>query len=81
MEQRESIPVVNPDPELGLTEEQVRQRIQAGWVSGTPRHSGKTEREIILTHCFTFFNLIFVVLGALLLLAGSSVMNLSLIHI
>ena len=75
MEQRESIPVVNPDPELGLTEEQVRQRIQAGWVSGTPRHSGKTEREIILTHCFTFFNLIFVVLGALLLLAGSSVMN------
>ena len=35
MEQRESIPVGNPDPELGLTEEQVRHRIQAGWVSGS----------------------------------------------
>lgn len=75
MEQRETIPVVQAPPQLGLTQQQVEQRIAAGWVSGAPRHSGKTEKEIILTHCFTFFNLIFAVLGVMLVVAGSSMMN------
>ena len=75
MEQRQNIPVVSAPPEAGLTAAQVEERTAAGWASGAPQHSGKTEKEIILTHCFTFFNLIFVVLAVLLILARSSVMN------
>ena len=59
------------DPDCGLTSEQAALRTPAG----TPSPSGKTGKEIVLTHCFTFFNLIFVVLAVMLLLAGSSVMN------
>ncbi|MCI5767043.1 MAG: HAD-IC family P-type ATPase [Clostridiales bacterium] len=75
MEQRQELPVLEAPPALGLTAEQVQQRLAAGWAAGAPRPSGKTEKEIILTHCFTFFNLIFVVLGVMLLVARSSVMN------
>ena len=75
MEQRQNIPVVSAPPETGLTAAQAEERTAAGWASGAPQHSGKTEKEIILTHCFTFFNLIFVVLAVLLILARSSVMN------
>ena len=59
------------DPNLGLTEEQAAARPQAG----VPAPSGKTAGEIVFSHCFTFFNLIFVILGVLLVLSGSSVMN------
>lgn len=75
MEERETIPIAAAEPDAGLTAEQVQQRVQAGWVSGTPRPSGKTEKEIILTHTFTFFNLIFVILAVMLLIGRSSVMN------
>ena len=75
MEQRQELPVLEAPPALGLTAEQVQQRLAAGWAAGAPGPSGKTEKEIILTHCFTFFNLIFVVLGVMLLVARSSVMN------
>ncbi len=58
-------------PEEGLTSGQAAQRKPAG----TPKHSGKTEQEIVLTHCFTFFNLIFVILAAMLVIGRSTVMN------
>ncbi len=57
--------------EQGLTEAEAARRTPAGH----PAPSGKSEKEIFLSHCFTFFNLIFVVLGAALLLSGSTVMN------
>ena len=75
MEQRENIPVIQADPNQGLTRAQVEARMAAGLVSGIPRPTGKSEREIILSRCFTFFNLIFAVLSVLLVLARSSVMN------
>ncbi len=75
MEYRENIPIVDADPERGLTEGQVRQRIDAGWVSGTPKPSGRTEQEILLGHIFTFFNLIFLILAAMLVIGRSTVMN------
>ena len=53
MEERDLIPEI--DPALGLTEQQVQSRTPAG----KPVYSGKSEKEIVLTHCFTFFNLIF----------------------
>ena len=75
MEQRQTITVLESSPDQGLTQEQVQQRIAAGWVSGTPKPTGKSEKEILLTHIFTFFNLIFAVLAVLLVLSRSSVMN------
>ena len=75
MEQRQNIAPICADPDIGLTQEQVRSRLEAGLVSGKPHHSGKTPGEIIWGHCFTFFNLIFLVLAALLVISGSSVLN------
>ena len=69
MEDRENIPEI--DPEQGLTAQQAAERTPAG----TPVYPGKTEQEIILTHCFTFFNLIFVVLAVMLLIGRSSILN------
>ena len=75
MEERQNIPQFSADPEQGLQAQQVEERIAAGWVSGAARPSGKTEQEIILTHTFTFFNLIFVILAAMLVIGRSTVMN------
>ena len=69
MEERDLIPEI--DPTLGLTDEQVQSRTPAG----KPVYSGKSEKEIVLTHCFTFFNLIFVILAVMLVVGGSSPLN------
>ena len=69
MEERDSITEI--DPSLGLTDEQVQSRTPAG----KPVYSGKSEKEIVLTHCFTFFNLIFVILAVMLVVGGSSPLN------
>ncbi len=69
MEKRET--TFCADPDLGLTAEQAAQRKCAG----TPKPTGKTEQEIVLSHCFTFFNLIFVALAAMLIVGRSTVMN------
>ena len=74
---RETLDILETDPELGLTSQQVRQRVDAGWVSGTPKAAGKSEQEIVLTHIFTFFNLIFVILALLLVLGGSTLKNMT----
>ncbi len=75
MEERQNIPQISADPEQGLTGVQVNERTAAGWVSGAAKPSGKTEQEIVLTHTFTFFNLIFVILAVMLVLGRSTVMN------
>ena len=72
---RRELDVLSADPSVGLTESQVQERIQAGWVSGTPKPAGKTIPEIIFSHVFTFFNLIFVILALMLVISGSSVKN------
>ena len=69
MEERDFMEEI--DPSLGLTDEQVQSRTPA-W---KPVYSGKSEKEIVLTHCFTFFNLIFVVLAVMLIVGGSSPLN------
>ena len=70
---RESLPPVEADPQVGLSQAQVQQRIDAGWVSGETKTAGKSGFEIIFLHTFTFFNLIFVILAVLLVLGGSTV--------
>ena len=74
---REYLPPVEADPQVGLTQAQVQQRIDSGWVSGVTKTAGKSGFEIILTHTFTFFNLIFVILAVLLVLGGSTVKNMT----
>ena len=71
----ENLEVIHAEPQLGLTEEQALARKEAGLAAGVPSPTGKTGTQILLTHCFTFFNLIFLILAALLLIARSTVMN------
>jgi len=75
--QRQEVPVVNPDPQQGLSTQQVAQRKTAGWNNGTPASASKTEKEIILQNCLTFFNFVFVALAVVLVLGGSSVKNMT----
>ena len=62
-------------PQLGLTSAQAEELLSQGLGAGTGVQPGKSEKEIILRHCFTFFNLVFLVLAVLLLIGRSSVMN------
>ena len=61
----------------GLTDQQVQQRVQKGLTNKTTASVGRTEWQIILGNCLSFFNLVFVVLAVLMLLVGSSPLNLT----
>ena len=63
------------DPERGLSTQQVQDRLDAGLHGGTAQGAGLSEREIILRHCLTFFNFIFIFLAVLLLIGRSSPKN------
>ena len=78
---RQEVPVLNPDPSAGLSTPQIQQRLACGWGNSAPAHAGRTEKEIILQNCFTFFNFIFIVLAVVLLISGSSVKNMSFLAI
>ena len=73
----ETIPVLSVSPEEGLSAEEAARRTPAGH----PAPTGKSEKEILLTHVFTFFNLIFAVLAVMLLLSGSTVMNMGFVMV
>ena len=60
-----------PDPETGLSQEEVRERAEGGWINAAVAPPSQTTREIIYENVFTYFNLIFVVLAVLLCLVGS----------
>ena len=65
------------DEKTGLTGEQVRQRLAQGLDNRVTAGAGPSAGQIILRNCVTFFNLVFVVMAVLLLLAGSTVKNLT----
>jgi len=69
--ERVELPVVEADPEQGLSREQVTQRQKGGWANVAVQSPTKTEREIVRGNVFTFFNLIFLVLAAALVAVGS----------
>ena len=75
--QRQAVEVCSPDPEQGLTLDQAKHRLACGWSNQVHDHSLRTEGQIILENCLTFFNLIFMIMAVLLLLAGSSVIKLT----
>lgn len=60
-----------PDADVGLTAEQVRAHFDAGWYNETMDSCTKSVRDIILSNTLTYFNLIFLVLGVLLIIVGS----------
>ena len=60
-----------PTPEQGLTQAQAAQLAAAGWHNRVEETNLKSTGEIIRENTLTFFNLVFVVLAALLVLAGS----------
>ena len=72
---RLQIPVEEVDVREGLTFLQANQRLDGGWGNTPSQGPGKTEKEIILGHIFTFFNMVFVILAVLLAVAGSSILN------
>ena len=77
MEERAALPVLTPDPEQGLQPAQAKERQQAGLGNVILQNTGRTEKEIIRDNCLTFFNMVFVVMAVLMLLVGSSVLNLT----
>ena len=72
---RLAVPEIDPDPALGLTHQQVKERMDVGWDNAPSRSSLRTNGQIVCAHLFTFFNLVFAVLAAILVLVRSSVTN------
>ena len=62
---------IDAAPEMGLTAEQVAQRIAEGADNRPVDSPSKTVKEIIADNVFTYFNLVFLVIAVLLALVGS----------
>ena len=71
----DTIEPLHADPEQGLSTQQAQERLEAGLHGGTGEGAGLSEKEIILRHCLTFFNLVFISLAVLLLIGRSSPKN------
>ena len=65
--------IVYTDPKRGLTAEQAEGRKR----NIVTAKSGLTEKQIILRHTVTYFNLVFIILAFLLLVTGSSLKNMT----
>ncbi|RGM47255.1 HAD family hydrolase [Agathobacter rectalis] len=55
----------------GLTDEEVRQRVEEGFTNRADISTDKTTKEIVVSNVFTYFNLIFLVITILLIMVGS----------
>lgn len=55
----------------GLTDEEVRQRVEKGLTNKADISTDKTTKEIVISNVFTYFNLIFLVITILLIMVGS----------
>ena len=65
------------DLRQGLSREEAARRLKAGLGNRTKNRSSLTAGQIVLRNCVTFFNLVFVVMAVLMLLVGSSILNLT----
>ncbi len=61
----------SPSAAYGLTSTQVHSRIDMGMSNATGKSNSQTVGEIILKNLFTYFNLIFAILAALLIITGN----------
>ncbi len=71
MENTENLPGVYKSPDSGLNSEEIRQRVAEGKVNSAAKTATRTYSDIIKGNVFTYFNLIFAVLAALLIIVGS----------
>lgn len=71
LEKRIATTRYRPDHQTGLTAQQVQEHRMHGWTNQPVDPPSKTTKEIIQENVFTYFNLIFLVLAALLCLVGS----------
>ena len=55
----------------GLTDEEVRQRVEEGLTNRADISTDKTTKEIVISNVFTYFNLIFLDITILLIMVGS----------
>lgn len=55
----------------GLDDNLVQERIKKGWVNYAVESPEKTNKQIVKDNIFTYFNMIFLVLSILLIIAGS----------
>ena len=55
----------------GLTDEEVRQRVEEGLTNRADISTDKKTKEIVISNVFTYFNLIFLVITILLIMVGS----------
>lgn len=62
---------VKTNPDIGLTSEQVQQRYAAHAVNVQVNSATKSVSDIVKSNVFTYFNMIFLVLGILLAVVGA----------
>ncbi len=60
-----------PSAESGLTQAQVDERTSHGLINTAPESPSKSNREIVYSNLFTYFNLIFFVIAILLIIVGA----------
>ena len=61
----------SPDYRTGLSSAQAKERLRQGWGNRAVEPPSKTTKDIIRENVFTYFNLIFIILGILLCIVGS----------
>lgn len=65
-----SVPRFRPTPEKGLTTEQVSQRVAEGLTNKVAGSYTRSVWEIISDNCFTFFNIILLIIAVALMVSG-----------
>lgn len=68
---RKPVARIETTADTGLTQAQVKERMEKGWSNAQVDSPSKTTKEIIISNVFTYFNLIFLVIAVLLLLVGA----------
>ncbi len=69
--ERQEMPRLFPSAKEGLTSEQAEALTAAGWYNAPVESPSKSIGEIIRSHVFTYFNLIFVIFAVMLISVGS----------
>jgi len=67
---RRNIDRVLAPADKGLTADEVSRRIRGGWTNAPVEPATKSTKQIFRGHLFTYFNLIFFLLGASLVIVG-----------
>ncbi|MDD6189895.1 MAG: HAD-IC family P-type ATPase [Clostridiales bacterium] len=62
---------ISASPDLGLSEAEVARRVSEGCTNAASDTNTRSIREIVLSNIFTYFNLVFAILAACVILVGS----------